>query len=640
MAGLALPGVAGRPGEGAGVEHPLAMDVEAMRRAGYATVDALVARLANPGADPVLRRADPAEMRSRLGGPPPEQAGDYGAVLARVVTDVLPYASRTDHPGYFAFVPSFTTWPAALAELTAAAANPYCGAWMESAGAAQVELEVIDWFRMWLGMPAGTAGVLVTGGSAANLTALLVAREVAGGPSDNSVVYLSDQAHSSLARTARAMGLRPQQVRVLPTDDRWRLGPETVAAAVHADRRAGRIPFALCASAGSTNTGAVDPLHDLADACAAEGLWLHVDAAYGGFAALTSQGRAVLAGIERADSVTLDPHKWLFQPMECGSVLIRDGARLERTFAIHPDYLDGNAAHSDGEVNFADRGLQLSRGFRALKIWMSVQTFGLAAFRAAIQRNLELAEFAETAVRGHAGLTVMAPATLGIVCFRREWPACDEAETERRGIALIDALERTGAALVSSTRLAGRHAIRLCVLNPTSTEDDVRRVVEHFATAPVPPARLRSAVAADPRADVVADPDKDVLRTMPLLSGVPDSTIRAVRARAARLDVAAGEQVVRRWASDRSFYIILSGRYDVFIDARPIRTLGPGDYFGELAARDWGGGYGYTRLATVRCAEPGRLLKLTSEDFQWLAETEPTVQAELAKALAERLQQR
>ena len=640
MAGLALPGVAGLPGEGAGVEHPLAMDVEAMRRAGDATVDALVARLANPGADPVLRRADPAEMRSRLGGPPPEQAGDYGAVLARVVTDVLPYASRTDHPGYFAFVPSFTTWPAALAELTAAAANPYCGAWMESAGAAQVELEVIDWFRMWLGMPAGTAGVLVTGGSAANLTALLVAREVAGGPSDNSVVYLSDQAHSSLARTARAMGLRPQQVRVLPTDDRWRLGPETVAAAVHADRRAGRVPFALCASAGSTNTGAVDPLHDLADACAAEGLWLHVDAAYGGFAALTPQGRAVLAGIERADSVTLDPHKWLFQPMECGSVLIRDGARLERTFAIHPDYLDGNAAHSDGEVNFADRGLQLSRGFRALKIWMSVQTFGLAAFRAAIQRNLELAEFAETAVRGHAGLTVMAPATLGIVCFRREWPACDEAETERRGIALIDALERTGAALVSSTRLAGRHAIRLCVLNPTSTEDDVRRVVEHFATAPVPPARLRSAVAADPRADVVADPDKDVLRTMPLLSGVPDSTIRAVRARAARLDVAADEEVVRRWASDRSFYIILSGRYDVFIDARPIRTLGPGDYFGELAARDWGGGYGYTRLATVRCAEPGRLLKLTSADFQWLAETEPTVQAELAKALAERLQQR
>jgi glutamate/tyrosine decarboxylase-like PLP-dependent enzyme len=375
---------------------------------------------------------------------------------------VLPYAARTDHPGYLAFIPSFTTWPAALAELTAAAANPYCGAWMESAGATQVELEVIDWFRGWVGLPDSTAGVLVNGGSAANMTALLVAREAAGGPSPGSVLYVSDQAHSSLARTARAMGLRP----------------ETVAAAVKADRQAGRVPFALCASAGSTNTGAVDPLGGLADVCAAEGLWLHVDAAYGGFAALTAKGRAALDGIDRADSVTLDPHKWLYQPMECGCVLIRDGARLERTFAIHPDYLDGDAVQGTDEVNFADRGLQLSRGFRALKVWVAVQTFGLAAFRACIQRNLELAEYA------------------------------------------------------------------------------------------------------------------------------------------------------------------LAGRYDVFIDARLIRTLGPGDHFGELAARDWGGGYGYARLATVRCAEPGRLLRLTSEDLQWLADTQPAVKARLEATLAERLQNR
>src|ERR1700759_2268709 len=242
-------------------------------------------------------------MRSRLGGPPPEQPTDYGAVLARVIDDVLPYAARTDHPGYLAFIPSFTTWPAALAELTAATANPYCGAWMESAGPAQVELEVIDWFRGWLGLPGGTAGVLVTGGSAANLTALLVAREAAGGPSPDSVVYVSDQAHSSVARTARAMGLRSDQVRVLPTDDRWRLRPDPVAPPIQADRAAGRVPFALCASGGSTNTGAVDPLRELADVCAAEGLWLHVDAAYGGFAALTAQGRHELSGIERADSV-------------------------------------------------------------------------------------------------------------------------------------------------------------------------------------------------------------------------------------------------------------------------------------------------------------------------------------------------
>jgi glutamate/tyrosine decarboxylase-like PLP-dependent enzyme len=615
------------------------MDAEAMRRAGYATVDALVARLADPGADPVLRRAEAADMASRLGGPPPEQAAEYGAVLARVIADVLPYAARTDHPGYFAFIPSFTTWPAALAELTAAAANPYCGAWMESAGAAQIELEVVDWFRDWLGMPTSTAGLLVSGGSAANLMALLVAREAAGGPSDDSVLYVSDQAHSSLARTARAMGLRPQQVRVLPTDDRWRLLPETVTAAVRADRSVGRVPFALCASAGSTNTGAVDPLGELADVGAEEGLWLHVDAAYGGFAALTAKGRSALAGIDRADSVTLDPHKWLYQPMECGSVLIRDGARLERTFAIHPDYLDGDATQGAGEVNFADRGLQLSRGFRALKIWVTMQTFGLAAFRAAIQRNLELAEFAEALIRRHAGLTLMAPATLGIVCFRREWPGCDEAETERRGLALADDLERSGMALVSATRLAGRHAIRLCILNPTSSEEHIRLVVEHFAGAPVPAAAPGGA-DADSRADVIAGLDDGVLGAVPLLAGVPASIIRGVHARGVWLDVAAGDEVVRRWASGRLFYIILSGRYDVFIDGRLIRTMGPGDHFGELAARDWGGGYGYTRLATVRCAEPGRLLTLTSEDFQWLVDSEPTVKARLAQSLAERLQQR
>jgi aromatic-L-amino-acid/L-tryptophan decarboxylase len=627
------------------VDHPLVMDAEAMRRTGYAAVDALVARLADPARDPVLRRASPAEMRARLGGPPPEQGAGLDAVLARVIEDVLPYAARTDHPGYFAFIPCFTTWPAALAELTATAANPSPWAWMESAAATQIELEVIDWFRTWLGMPAGTGGVLVSGGSAANLTALLVAREAAGGPSEDSVVYVSDQGHSSLARTARAMGLRPHQVRVLPSDDRWRLPPGTVAAAARTDRNAGRIPIAVCASAGSTNTGAVDPLDGLADVCAAEELWLHVDAAYGGFAALTPKGRALLAGIERADSVTVDPHKWLFQPFECGGVLVRDGARLARTFSVHPDYLDDTGTHGAGEVNLADWGLQLSRGFRALKVWMSVQAFGLAAFRTAIQRNLDLAAYAEELIRDRPELTLMAPTTLGIVCFRREWPGCGEAETERRGIALADALERSGTALVSTTRLAGRHAIRLCVLNPTSSEEHVRQVIEHFTHASPPPEGPPVAsVLPSSRAGVIADHGgtggADVLHATPLLAGVPDAVIQAVRDRGTCVDVAAGEEVIRRWDADRFFYIALSGRYEVFIDDRLIRALGPGEHFGELAARDWGGGYGYTRLATVRGAEPGQLLRLSSEDFQWLVGTQPAVRAELAKILAERLQQR
>ena len=627
------------------MDHPLAMDVEAMRRAGYAAVDALAARMADPEARPVLRRASPAEMRERLGGVPPEQGAGLDAVLDRVLADVLPYAAGTNHPGYFAFIPYFTTWPAALAELIAAAANIQPWAWMESPAATQIELDVIDWFRGWLGMPEGTAGLLVSGGSAANLTALLVAREAAGGPSEDSVVYVSDQGHSSLARTARAMGLRPHQIRVLPTDDHWRLQPQTVTAAADADRRAGRVPIAVCASAGSTSTGAVDPLPGLADVCAAEGLWLHVDAAYGGFAALTPKGRALLTGIERADSVTIDPHKWLFQPFECGGVLIRDGGRLARTFAIHPDYLDSTETHARGEVNLDEWGLQVSRGFHALKVWMSVQAFGLAAFRAAIARNMELAAYAEELVQAHATLTLMAPASLGIVCFRREWPGCDEAETERRGIALADALERSGDAFVSTTRLAGRHAIRLCILNPTSGEEHVRLVIEHFAQAPAPPDIPRAiSVPADSRAGVLGGPDStqgtDVLETMPLLAGLPDSVIQAIRDRGTCVNVAAGEEIIRRWDADRSFFIALSGRYDVLIDDRMIRTLGPGEHFGELAARDWGGGYGYARTATVRCAQDGQLLRLSGDDFQWLVQTQPAVRAELAKILADRLRHR
>ncbi len=627
------------------MDHPLAMDVEAMRRAGYAAVDALAARMADPEAEPVLRRATPAEMRERLGGAPPEQGAGLDAVLARVIQDVLPYQAGTNHPGYFAFIPYFTTWPAALAELIAAAINVSPWAWMEAPAATQIELEVIDWFRSWLGMPEGTAGVLVSGGSAANLTALLVAREAAGGPSEDSVVYVSDQGHSSLARTARAMGLRQHQIRVLPTDDHWRLQPETVTAAVGADRRAGRVPIAVCASAGSTSTGAIDPLPGLADVCAAEGLWLHVDAAYGGFAAVTPNGRALLAGIERADSVTVDPHKWLFQPFECGGVLIRDGERLARTFAIHPDYLDSTETHAVGEVNLGEWGLQLSRGTHALKVWMSVQAFGLAAFRAAIDRNMELAAYAEELVHAHDTLTLMAPASLGIVCFRREWPGCDEAETERRGIALADALERGGEAFASTTRLAGRHAIRLCILNPTSGAEHVRRVIEHFAQAPAPPDVPRTiAVPADSRAGVLGDPGSsqgtDVLETMPLLAGLPDSAIQAVRDRGTCVDVAAGDEIIRRWDADRFFYITLSGRYDVLIDDRVIRTIGPGEHFGELAARDWGGGYGYARTATVRCSQGGQLLKLSADDFQWLVQTQPAVRAELANVLAERLRQR
>jgi len=326
-------------------DDPLALDRETMRELGHRVVDLLVDRLLDEG--PPLRRASPAEMRKRLGGPPPTGPQALEDVLERLERDVLPYRSRVDHPGFLAFIPGSGTWPGALADLIASACNVYAGSWMESAGPSQVELEVLGWFKDWIGYPAEAAGSLTSGGSAANMTALACAREAKAGPMrDDLVLYVSDQAHSSIARAARILGFRPGQVRVLPSDAGLRLEPETLAAAIEADLRAGRSPLAVSANAGATNSGVTDPLPELAEVCRQNGVWLHVDAAYGGFAVLSERGRAELSGLELADSLTLDPHKWLYQPFECGCVLVRDGALLRAAFELAPDYQ--HPAHGDG----------------------------------------------------------------------------------------------------------------------------------------------------------------------------------------------------------------------------------------------------------------------------------------------------
>ena len=383
----------------------------------------------------------------------------------------------------------------------------YVGSWMESAGPSQVELTVLDWFKDWLGYPRAAAGILLSGGSAANMTALACAREALLGPmSDRVVAYVSDQAHSSLARAARLLGFRPDQLRVVPVGDDLRLGAERLERAIAADVRAGRMPLFASVSAGATNTGAVDPLDELADVCRRHGVWLHVDAAYGGFAVLADRGREALRGIEAADSIALDPHKWLYQPMECGALLVRDGRLLRRAFEIVPDYLR-DAAVEDGEVNFSDLGLQLTRGWRALKVWMSIQTLGLDAFRAAVDRCLDLAALAEARVRASDELELMSPASLGIVCFRRRFDGVDdEDELAELNAALVARLEATGEALVSSTRLHGRYAIRLCVLNHTSRAEDVEWVLDWFAAAARPALPARPTAPARPARDgTIAD---------------------------------------------------------------------------------------------------------------------------------------
>jgi glutamate/tyrosine decarboxylase-like PLP-dependent enzyme len=586
-----------------------------MRALGHRTVDALVDWLSDD-TQPPLRRATPEEMAARLHG---AEAATFDDALGTLFRDVLPFTSRAAHPRFFAYVPFAGTWPGALGDFVASACNVYAGSWQESAGPTQLELELLDRFREWVGYPDGAGGSLVTGGSAANLTAIACAREaLVGAMRDDLVVYVSDQTHSSVGRAARILGFRPDQLRVLPVGDDLRLEPATLDAAIRADDAAGRRPFLVVANGGATSTGAVDPIGALADACSAHGLWLHVDAAYGGFAVLTERGRAQLGELARADSIALDPHKWLYQPYECGCLLVRDGRALRRAFEINTDYL--RDAHADaGVVNLADYGIQLSRTSRAFKLWLSLGTFGIDAFRAAIDRTLDLAELARARIERSETLELAAPPSLGVVCFRRR--DCDERETD----GLVAALEESGIGLISSTRVHGRSVLRLCILNHTTRAQDVEQVLGFLETAK--PAEAGGAY----------DRHAAVPSTVSLFARLePDESAAFARLGAERA-VAGGDAIVERWDTSRDFYVLERGLADVVVDGDVVTTLRPGDYFGEIAALEWGAGFARSRAATVVAREDVRVRVLAADALRQLLETFPRLESEIRHTAHERL---
>ncbi len=432
--------------------EPLSLPPEEMRRLGYRVVDRIVEHLGELRDLPAIRVGDAAELRAALGGPAPEAPGDPDAALDALFEQVLPFVQLPDHPRFFARIGSPSNYVSVLGDLATAGHNVFTGSWTGGSGPSTVELVVLDWLREWCGLPEGTEGVLVSGGSVATLVALAAAR-TARGPG---LVYVSPDSHASIARAARVLAL---EVRVLSA-----LTADAVRAAGDADG------VCVAATAGTTSTGAVDRLEELADVCAERGLWLHVDGAYGAPAVLCDAGRAVLGGLDRADSLVLDPHKWLFQPYEIGCVLVREGSLLERTFALSGVYLRDTLG---GEVNFRDRSVQLTRGGRALKLWLSIRVFGLAAFRDAIAHGIALAEHAEAQLRERPGWEVVSPAQLAIVCFRREGD--DERQTR-----IAEAMVADGFAAPSTTEVDGRVALRLCTINPRTTNADIDTTIERM----------------------------------------------------------------------------------------------------------------------------------------------------------------
>jgi aromatic-L-amino-acid decarboxylase len=450
----------------------LGMSVPEMRRLAHWVVDRVVDHFEHGDQGPAIHVASPPELNSWLGGKAPEEPGDPEEALQVLVDVALANMQHGDHPRYFARVPSPSSFAAVLGDWLGTGFNAIASSWAGGSGPATVELVVLEWLRQLIGLPEGTEGVFTSGGSLANATALIVARNITG----PGVAYLSDQTHASIGRGLTAIGFPLQHIRVLPTDADYRMDVMRLEEAVLRDRAAGLRPGFVVATAGTVNSGVVDPLDDLADFCSVEGLWFHVDGAYGAPAALSDRGRAVLGGLNRADSLALDPHKWLFQPYDMGSLFVRRIGALTQTFSMTPEYLI-DATGGSGEVDLRDRSLELSRRARALKLWLTITVYGLERIRSAITRGIELAEYAESVLRDDARWEVATSAQLGIVTFTRS-DADDDAHA-----AAAAALAEDGYAVVTSTKLREKSVLRLCTINPRTTEEDIKLTLDRLAMA-------------------------------------------------------------------------------------------------------------------------------------------------------------
>lgn len=462
----------------------LEMSREEMKDLGYRVVDLLAEHLDGLRDKPASGGKTRDELEGIFWEPPPAGPGDPAAVLERLERDLIPRFIKNNHPRFFAFVPSPSNFVGAMADALVAGLTPFLGTWFAGSGPAEIELVTLDWLRQICGLPEEAGGLFLSGGSMANLTALGAARHVhleeRGIPIADGTAYFSDQTHSSVEKALGVLGIRPDRLRKIPSDGDYRLPIPELRAALAADRAAGLVPFCVIANAGTTNTGAIDPLEELADLCREEGLWLHADGAYGAAAAVCERGRRELGGLGRVDSLSLDPHKWLFQPIECGCVLVRDRRLLRDTYAIHPEYLQD--VHRLREaVNFADYGIQLTRGFKALKLWMTIQVFGMDGLAAAVERGFELAEVSEAILREPGPWRVVTPARMAIVNFRWEAPGKSEEELDEIQLLIVERIKAGGLAIVTSTQLQGRTVLRLCTINPRTTEEDLRMTIEEMA---------------------------------------------------------------------------------------------------------------------------------------------------------------
>jgi aromatic-L-amino-acid decarboxylase len=422
------------------------------REDGHAAVDWAADYLERVGDLPVLARVKPGEIRARLPESPPEQPEPFEAVLRDLDEVLLPGVTHWQHPRFMAYFAVSSAWPGILAELLAATLNSVGVLWRTAPASTELELHVADWVAQLIGLPPGWLGHIEDTASTSTLAALMVARHVTG----RNVVVCSDQAHSSIEKGARMLGMETRKVR---SDDEFRLIPEEL----DLDEAA-----AVVAAVGTTSTTSVDPIRPIAERCAAAGTWLHVDAAYAGSAMVCPELRWAFDGIELADSLVLNPHKWLYVPMDCSLLFTRRPEEFRDTFSLVPEYLRSGEPDA---FNISEYSPTLGRRFRSLKLWAVIRCYGAEGLRARIREAIRLAELFEGWVRDEPGWELCAPRPFSVVCFRRE--GSDE-ENE----ALLERVNATGELFISHTKLNGRYVLRLAVGNERTTEEDVRRAWE------------------------------------------------------------------------------------------------------------------------------------------------------------------
>lgn len=472
---------------------PPAMDPEHFRRLGHDLVDLVTDYLAGLRDRPVFRPMQPTArgtlMQEALG----EAGASPEAIVERFRAAVLPHAMGNGHPRFFGWVNSPPAPIGVLADFLAAAMNPSCAGGDHAA--IYVERAAVRWLMELIGFPTeGSMGLLTSGGSDANLVGLAAARQRAAAEDGWSVrreglqrgrpplvLYTSEQGHSCVQKAAELLGLGSEGVHTVPVDEDFRIDVPRLRAAIAADRAAGRRPFCVAASAGTVGTGAIDPLAAVADVCAAEGLWLHVDGAYGAVGATLPDRRERYAGLERADSVALDPHKWLSVPVDCGAAFVRDGGLLREAFSLVPAYLRTEPDRGFGGLPwFSEYGIQQTRGFRALKLWMTLQHLGREGVRGLVGRHVALAGHLASLVDAAPDLERLAPVELSVVCFRYA-PARlrgDDARLDALNQRVMEEVQASGAAFLTQTTLRERFALRACVLHYATTEADVAALVD------------------------------------------------------------------------------------------------------------------------------------------------------------------